>query len=76
MGPDPDGEFGRLDVTVGGDTLDGVALSSPALSLRDRTGRHRHWRDVASIRPQQVQLAAPPAAPEQGMPAGAVTARS
>ncbi len=64
-----DGEFGRLDVTVGGDDLDGVVIiTGPGARATGQvvtdTGA------AATIRPQQVQLAARPASPEQGMPGG------
>jgi hypothetical protein len=73
-GQDPDAEFGRLDITVGGDDLDGVVIiTGPGARA---TGQVVTDTGVAAtIRPQQVQLAARPASPEQGVPAGPSGAR-
>jgi hypothetical protein len=68
-GQDSAGEFGRLDVTVGADDLDGVVIiTGPGARAIGQvvtdTGA------PAAIQPQQVQIVAPSAAPDQGLPGG------
>ena len=69
-----DGEFGRLDVTVGGEDVDGVVIiTGPGARV---FGQVITDTGVApSIRAQQVQIGARLARPDEGMPAGGGQAR-
>ena len=71
---DSDGEFGRIDLMVGNDDVDGVVIvTGPGARVRGQvvidTGA------PPSIRAQQVQIAARLASPSQGVPGGGGLAR-
>jgi hypothetical protein len=68
-GPFADGEFGRLDLTVGGSDLDGVVIvTGPPARV---TGRiTTDLNTPPSLRPSQVQIAARLVEPDQALPGG------
>lgn len=68
-GADTDGEFGRQDITVGGDDLDGVVIvTGPGARVFGQVTTEINT--APSIRPQQVQVGARLAEPDQAMPGG------
>lgn len=73
-GLDADGQFGRQDITVGGDDLDGVVIvTGPGARVFGQVTTETNA--APSVRPRQVQVFARLAEPDQAMPTAGGVAR-